>query len=324
MPVRIGFIGTGGIAGAHFNTLEQIEGAQPVAFCDVSQAAAETAARRFQGRAYSDARKMLEAETLDAVYVCVPPHAHGAEILVAQKGCALFIEKPISNSMKTAEKIGAAIEGAGILSSVGYHFRYYAATERMQKILAAKGAAQPAMSYGYWLGSFPGVAWWRNMEQSGGQLNEQATHIVDLARYLIGDIKKVTCTAAQRAMHNQYPDSTVPDVTAMTVEYQNGAIGLFSTSCLLGSVNTVGLDFMALNAQYELRGNALQVRKQNGETLSFVDDNNAYLEEDRAFIKAVKTGKRLGIRSTYADALKTQAVTMAASQSARTGKTISL
>lgn len=324
MAVRIGFIGTGGIAKAHFDTLEQIEGAQPVAFCDVSTEAAESAARRFEGRAYSDPRKMLEAETLDAVYVCVPPHAHGAEILAAQKGCAVFIEKPVSNSMKAAEKIAAAIESAGVISSVGYHYRYYGSTERMQKIFAAKGAAQPEMSYGYWIGGFPGVPWWRNMDQSGGQLNEQATHIIDVARYLMGDIKKVYCAASQRAMHKQYPDSTVPDVTALTVEYQSGAVGTFSTSCLLGGLNFMGLDLLAHNARYELRPGSLQIQNQNGETSIFAGGPNAYLEEDRAFIKAVKTGKRLGIRSTYADALKTQAVTMAANQSARTGKAVTL
>ncbi len=324
MSVRIGFIGTGGIAKAHFDTLEQIEGAQPVAFCDVSVEAAESAAHRFQGRAYSDTRKMLEAESLDAVYVCVPPHAHGAEILVAQKGCALFIEKPVSNSMKAAEKIAAAIESAGVISSVGYHFRYHASTQRLAKIFAAKGAAQPEMSYGYWLGGFPGALWWRNMDQSGGQLNEQATHIIDAARYLMGDIKKVYCAASQRVMHKQYPDSTIPDVTALTVEYASGAIGTFATSAILGGVNVIGLDLLAHNARYELRANSLQVQNQNGETSIYAGGPDAYFEEDRAFIKAVKTGKRLGIRSTYADALKTQAVTMAANQSARTGKAVTL
>jgi hypothetical protein len=105
VPVRIGFIGAGGIAQAHFNTLSQISDAQLVSFCDVAAERAEGAARRFEGKAYTDPRKMLEAETLDAVYVCLPPHAHkNAEILVAQKGCALFVEKPLANSMKWRRK----------------------------------------------------------------------------------------------------------------------------------------------------------------------------------------------------------------------------
>ena len=67
MPVRLGFVGAGGIAGAHFDTLAQIEDVQLVAFSDVAAERAEAAARRFEGKAYRDVRKMLEAETLDAV-----------------------------------------------------------------------------------------------------------------------------------------------------------------------------------------------------------------------------------------------------------------
>jgi myo-inositol 2-dehydrogenase/D-chiro-inositol 1-dehydrogenase len=325
VPVRVGFIGAGGIAGAHFDTLSQISDAQMVAFCDVATERAEAAARRFEGKAYSDARKMLELETLDAVYVCLPPHAHkNAEILVAQKGCALFVEKPLANSMRTAEKIAAAVQDAKILTSVGYHFRYFDATERLRRMLNVKGAPEVAMTNGYWLGGFPGVSWWRRLDQSGGQLVEQCTHIVDLARCLVGDIRRVYCRAAQRAMHKQHEDSTVPDVTALTVEYSNGAVGNFQTAALLGSVGQTGLDLMAHNTLYELRGNTLTVRGQGDITHTYGHSNNAYLEEDRAFIKAVKTGKRAGIKSTYADALKTLEVTLAANQSARSGKPVTL
>jgi len=324
LPVRIGFVGAGGIAGAHFNTLSQINDAQLVAFSDVATDRAEAAARRFEGKAYDDPRKMLEAETLDAVYICLPPHAHtNAEILAAQKGCALFVEKPLSNNMKTAEKIAAAIEDAGVTTAVGYHFRYHEATDRTQKLLDAKNAPLVAMAYGRWLGGFPGVAWWRRMDQSGGQLVEQCTHIVDLARYLIGDIKKVYCCAALREMGKVYEGTTVPDVTALTVEFDSGAIGYISTAALLGGVGETGLDLMVRDAIYELRGNTLTIR-QSGETNTYQHRNNPYLDEDRAFIKAVKTGKRLGIKSNYTDALKTLKVTLAANQSAKTGKPVTL
>lgn len=325
MAIRIGFIGTGGIAGAHFNTLSRIEDARLVAFCDLDKGRVEAAARRFEGQAYSDVRRMLQTETLDAVYICLPPHAHkDAEILAAQAGCALFVEKPQANSMKTAERIASAIEEAGVISSVGYHFRYHDATERARKMLAAKNAAPISLANGFWQGGFPGVSWWRRMDQSGGQLVEQCTHIVDLARYLAGDITRVFCVSAQREMHKQFPDSTVPDVTALTVEFASGAVGTMTTTAILGGVGNIGLDLMAHNTSYQLRGNSLEVQMQGGESQSFQGSNNATLDEDRAFVQAVKTGKRLGIKSTYNDGLKTLAVTLAANQSAKTGKPVRL
>lgn len=324
MPVRIGFVGTGGIAGQHFNTLSQIEDAQLVAFSDVVKAKAEAAARRFQGQAYTNHHKMLETETLDAIYVCLPPHAHkDAEILAARKGCAVFVEKPLANQIKTAERIAEVLEETKVLTSVGYHFRYMEATERAQKLLAPKNAPQVAMAYGRWLGGFPGVGWWRRLDQSGGQLNEQCTHIVDLARYLVGDIKKVYCCWARREMHKVFPDTTAPDVTALTVEFESGAVGYISTASLLGGAGETGLDLMVRDAVYELRGNTLTVR-QSGESHTYQHRNNPYLDEDKAFVKAVRTGKRTGIRSTYADALKTLRVTLGANQSAKTGKPVKL
>ncbi len=72
MPIRIGFVGIGWIAGTHMDALSQLEDAQPVAFCDLDSGRAERAAARFGGRAYTDWRAMLDAESLDALYICLP------------------------------------------------------------------------------------------------------------------------------------------------------------------------------------------------------------------------------------------------------------
>lgn len=324
MAVRIGFIGTGGIASHHFNQLEKIKDAQLVAFADMNTERADAAARRFDGKSYNDARKMLEAETLDAVYVCLPPHVHGqAEILAAQKGCALFVEKPLANTMKTGEKILGAIEDAGVLTSVGYHWRYLGATDRALELLAGKKSPKAAMCYGRWLGGFPGVAWWRKMDQSGGQLVEQATHIVDLARFLMGEITSVSCMSALREMDKVYEGTTAPDVTALTVTFESGAIGNFTTTSILNHTFEAALDLYLLDSTYKLSGNTLEV-ETNDATNTYRFGNNPSLDEDKIFVQAVKTGKRTGIRSTYADALKTLKVTLAANQSAKTGKVVKL
>lgn len=324
MPVRIGFVGAGAIASHHFNTLSQIEDALPVAFCDADKTRREAAARRFDGRAYRDVRHMLEAETLDAVYVCVPPHAHkDAEILAAQKGCAVFVEKPVSNNLRIAEKIASAIEDASVFSAAGYHFRYMDASEQMLKVLSAKNAPQVAMASGRYFGGFPNRAWWKSMEHSGGQIVEQGTHIIDLARYLVGEIKSVYARAALREMHKSDKQINVPDVSALTVEFASGAVGTFQHACLLGKLNDIGLTLLMRDTVYELEQNTLTIRSDD-ETHIFRHTNNAMLQEDRVFIAAVSSGKRTLIKSTYADALKTLRVTLAANQSAKSGKPVKL
>ncbi|MCS7066708.1 MAG: Gfo/Idh/MocA family oxidoreductase, partial [Fimbriimonadales bacterium] len=166
--VRIGFVGVGGIAQAHLDALSQIEGVTLAAFCDVDASRAETAAARFGGRVYTDYEPMLREQSLDALYVCVPPHAHeGAEERAAERGVHLFVEKPVARTLERARQIEAAIQRAGVLSSVGYHFRYYSATERARERLQGLPIA---LTIGYWHGGMPGVAWWRQHALSGGQL----------------------------------------------------------------------------------------------------------------------------------------------------------
>ena len=106
MPIRIGFVGIGWIAGTHMDALSQLEDAQPVAFCDLDSGRAERAAARFGGRAYTDWRAMLDAESLDALYICLPPHAHdGVEIAAAERGIHLFVEKPVARDLDYARRV---------------------------------------------------------------------------------------------------------------------------------------------------------------------------------------------------------------------------
>src|SRR5437763_16811385 len=95
MPVRIGFAGTGGIAAAHLINLVRIPEAEVVALYDVDKERCNLAMRRINGqqeqlvrpgspeprklkaKVYTDYRAMLDEAGLHALYVCVPPFAHG-------------------------------------------------------------------------------------------------------------------------------------------------------------------------------------------------------------------------------------------------------
>lgn len=319
MTVRIGFFGCGGIANAHFNALARLPEAKPVAFCDIDASRAESAAQRFGGRAYTDWKQMLENEQLDALYVCVPPYAHvGAEEAAAEKGIHLFVEKPVARTLEKAKAIEQAIAKNGVISSVGYHFRYMATTAKARELLEGRTVG---MVTGWWMGGMPGVAWWRVMEESGGQFVEQTTHIVDLARYLVGDIVEVYALMTNRRLDKEVENYSVYDVGTVAVKFANGAIGAIHNTCLLNMGWRVGLDIVTPDIVIETDWGSVKATEP-GKVTTYHLSSDPYLEENKTFIQAIVTGDRSGIRSTYADAVKSLAVTLAANESVITGQPV--
>jgi predicted dehydrogenase len=320
MAVRVGFVGVGGIAGAHINVLSKMEGVKLVAFCDTASERAEAAAAAHGGKAYRDHHDLLREQKLDALYVCTPPFAHtDAEIIAAKKGIHLFVEKPIALTLAKALEIRDAVEKAGVASSAGYHFRYFETTAMARKLARRQ---KIGMMLGYWMGGMPGVHWWRAMKESGGQFHEQTTHIFDLARYFAGDVKTVYAAAATRALQ-EVPDFDITDVGTATVEFKSGIVATINNTCILGGGvrGVVGLHLVCKDLLLELGFDTLRVVQGNREE-TIRGTRDCRVAQNEAFIKAVRDGDRSGILSDYADGVKSLAVSLAANQSIATGQAV--
>ncbi len=321
MTVRVGFVGAGGIANQHFSCLEKVPEAKIVAVCDVDAERAQRSAERFGAQAHLNGSDMLEAEELDALYVCVPPGAHGdIELEAARRGLHLFVEKPVHLSLERAEEAARAIAEADVISAVGYHWRYYEATDRMRELL---GDRHIAFMLGCFMGGMPGVAWWRVRSKSGGQLVEQTTHVVDLARYFAGDVQSVHALSHQGVMARTVENFDVDDVSIVNLRFIGKTVASVVSSCMTRQAPNVGLELFAEDIALRMGFRSLTVRRP-GEVRELTFHDDPYLRENQAFIQAVETGDASAIRSTYADALETLRVTLAANQSMETGRTITL
>src|SRR5215212_1629093 len=149
MPTRVGFVGAGYIAGVHLGSLLAFEDAEVVAVADPDAQRAASFAARSGGRAYGTSAEMLDRERLDAVYICVPPFAHGApELAAMERGIPFFVEKPLATNLETAEEIARKLEAANVPTAVGYHWRYLDITEQAQELLSRNPAR---LALGFWL-----------------------------------------------------------------------------------------------------------------------------------------------------------------------------
>lgn len=316
---RIGFIGAGGIASRHLGNLLTFTDVTVEAIADPALDHAQQQAARCNARVHADYRAMLDNEELDALYICVPPGMHGPlELAAIERDLPFFAEKPLAADLVTAERIAREVKRSGLVTAIGYHWRYLDTTEEAQALLAENPAR---LALGYWLDFTPPPAWWTHEKLSGGQIVEQTTHILDLARLLLGEATEVTALGS-RLERAQWPDSDLQDTTVASVRFQSGAIGSFASTCLLGWPHRIGLHLFGEGLAIELSEWEIMIDRGKGRPVRQAE-GDAFLREDRAFIDAVQ-GKENRIRAPYAEALKTHRLACAAATAARQGGSISL
>ncbi len=313
---RLGFIGAGGIAHRHFGVLDGMEDVAITAIADTDPDRARDVAAARGACAFTDVDAMLEAEDLDAVYICVPPFAHGAaERACIARGLPFFVEKPLSLDLDLAEAIAVEVEQAGLITATGYHWRYLDTVDEARRRLADNPAH---LMTGFWLDATPPPQWWWRNDGSGGQIVEQATHLIDLARFLAGDVVEVQAMAARRDRAG-FEGLDVPTATTATLRFAGGAIATLSATCLLGWNHRVGLHVFADRMAMEITDHDIMIDTGHGRPVRGADGDPVW-REDRDFIDAVRGGENR-IRAPYAEALATHRVALAVARAATTGDT---
>jgi len=318
--MKIGIIGTGWVAEKHLNALQQIDEADVVAIAGRNQARAQELATPFGAKTYESHLPMLERESLDAVFILLPPHLHGdLERACTEHVGAALIEKPITTSLEQAQAINDIFKKAGTLVSVGYQNRY---RESAQRARACFTDTTPGiMANGWWIEQMPPPPWWRRMEQSGGQFVEQCTHLVDLSRYLMGEITEVSAYRTGGFM-TDVPDFNVDDAMIVNVRFKSGALGSYSTGCFpIGGHSQTGISLnlstrkeRVVFESWDFNG---KIHSGEGEVLELPSKADPFLLQNKAFLKATASKDPSAILSDYEDAMKTLAVTLAANESAR-------
>lgn len=313
---RIGMVGAGGVARRHARVLSGFADVQVAGITDILSTAAEELAADCGARVFGTVDELLSAG-VDAVYVCVPPFAHGpAERAAIDAGMPLFVEKPIAIDSGIATEIAALIAERDLLTAVGHHWRYLDAVERARDVLRGRPIRLVA---GSWLDKVPPVAWWPRLDRSGGPVVEQAAHVLDLARHLAGEVTEVT--AIGNGTPPDVPGADVDGATAATLRFASGAVGTLAATCVLDWKERAGLEVYADGLALSISETSLVVRDAGSTTTVSVDPDAARVAVDRAFVDAVR-GVADDVRVPYADAVRTHTLALAIAEAAATGEPV--
>lgn len=327
--IKVGIIGCGHIAGRHIDCLKALGGNEIIAVADIDESSARKRSAEIETSptVYTDPFALINNEDLDALYICVPPFAHGEiEKTAIAKKVPLFIEKPVGPNFAVAEKLASFIPDF-LPVSIAYNWRYLPNLEKIKALIQDNKAL---VYNAEWKEQMADAPWWHKREMSGGALVDQASHLLDMAIYLFGPVKQVTSVIMRRDCPQ--PDGDIPDTILATWEFVNGTIGRLLHTCVLNQLkHRIGFDviFPGIEARLERVGDLEIIHSRGTEKEAGNFDNlhcnvDSYLSENKIFLEAVKTGDCSQIRCSYHDALQTLAFADAIYECYETGQAVEL
>lgn len=194
--VKVGFIGTGGMAQVHAGQLAQLDNTEIKAITDVSKDARQRFLNKV-GQAdieeYSDYQKMLVNEDIDAVIICSPHTLHFEQATNALKqGLHVLIEKPMTCSSKEAEQLLKTADESGKVMQVSYqrHFQpefIYIRDAIANGEIGEITSITASLYQQWWQGKKENLPWRMKPELSGGGfLMDSGSHIIDVLLWTTG------------------------------------------------------------------------------------------------------------------------------------------
>jgi predicted dehydrogenase len=300
--MKVAIIGTGYIAGRHAAALAAMDDVTIVGHVDVTKEGAQKAADQWGGTAYTSAADLVAAEKPDAVWVCVPPFAHGdIERTFLEADIPMYIEKPVGVSTEQPAQLLALMQEKQALVNVGYYWRCMEIMPRLQQLLADTPPRMVRLAYH---GPTAPAPWWRVQAKSGGQVVEQATHLVDTARFLLGDATIMSATAAHHD-RAEFEGTDIATATAALLQFKDGLFGTLTATCVLDSFVDTCIEFFCDGRKITLSLKEMHIDDAEGRHTESTGDDPLVLA-DQAFIQAVTQHDPSLLPCPYGEALATQ------------------
>ncbi|HLQ48847.1 MAG TPA: Gfo/Idh/MocA family oxidoreductase [Candidatus Dormibacteraeota bacterium] len=260
-------IGAGTMAGAHSTALANLPHLYPglarrprlVAVADVNATLANALATRFgYERVAEDAEAVIAAADIDLVVVCLPPALNREVVLAAASADKHVVcEKPMAESAENAAIMLRACQTAGVFHGLGAGYRWSPAVRAIGHLIRdGELGTIRSMRASFMLdyGADPNVPllWrFRRSLSGGGIAIDTGYHLVDCARFLVGEIEAVQALTATFITERPLPGADavgnrggdpaqtgplrsgsvdVEDAAAALVTFEGGAYGVFETS----------------------------------------------------------------------------------------------
>jgi predicted dehydrogenase len=227
-PLRGALIGCGFFARNHLNAWRDLEEVEIVALCDADAGRLAAAGDDFGiERRYTDAAAMFRAETLDFVDIATTVASHRPLVeLAAAHRVAAICQKPFAASLEDAYAMVTACERAGVPLMVHENFRWQPAIQAVGQALADGAIGTPfwgRVSFRSAFDVFSGQPYL--MQGKRFIVEDLGIHILDVARFLFGDVKTLSATIAR-----VNPSINGEDVATALMSHESGVTSVVDCS----------------------------------------------------------------------------------------------
>jgi predicted dehydrogenase len=340
-----------------------------VAICGRNEELVREAAKRYgYKRYYTEWEKLVKDPEVELFDNSGPNYMHADPcIAAAEAGKHILCEKPLATNAKEAKRMLDAVRRAGVKHMVGYNYRFVPAVLLAKKLIDEGRVGRiyhfRARYLQEWImdPNFP-LIWKLRKDQAGsGPIGDLGSHIIDLARFLVGEIKSVS--AMMTTFIKERPlledptkkgEVTVEDAFVACIEFENGAIGTLEATRFAGgrkNYNNFEINGEKGSIEFNLeRLNELRVYgidEMNKDIVGWrevlvTETNHPYikyywphghiigwehtfLNEIYHFLDCIVNDKEVGqIGATFEDGYRCNAVMDAIIESAITGKRITI
>jgi predicted dehydrogenase len=232
--IGVGMLGYAFMGRAHsnaFHTIRTMTWPPPlvprlVAIAGRNEEAVTEAARQFgYEKAVTDWRDLIEDDAIGLLDNGGPNDLHAApSIAAAEAGKHVLCEKPLGRNADESYQLWQAVAGTGVKHMCAFNYRFVPAVRLAREMLEAGELGEILHFRGRYLqewGDTPADVWRFDQAAAGsGALGDLGAHVIDLARYLVGEIRSVT-----GLIRTFWPGRTVDDAFEAAVEFETGAVG---------------------------------------------------------------------------------------------------
>ena len=353
--IRIGLIGTGGIALAnHLPGVHRCGDARVTALCDNNpQVLAEAARVSGIERVHADPLALIAGGDLDAVIIATPNRSHHPVAMSAiRAGLHVLCEKPLAMTVEEAREMAAAADGAGVRHMTAFTYRFVPAMRYCKHLVTQGYVGEPwhfrAQRFQDW--GRRALGWRQRLADAGsGELGDMLSHRIDYGHLLVGPIARVTAQTrllvpSRVDAAGQEHAADAEDWVACLASFESGATGVFeSTKVATGrGEGARSHDYCEVNGPegtlvYELAhpqrllaarrgGSGLDEVRVPDEWLTYsgaaleagIDPQQAFRwDQNLEFVSAIREGRPC--TPSFHDGVRVQEVMEAILQSAREG-----